>query len=87
MRPFVEVTFHRGRPMAAYVRLAARPVDVVRTDEAARGIVVDRGADGGALGIEILEFDTEMVTRLNAVLTSIGHDPLSNEELAPLHAA
>ncbi|MBM4063598.1 MAG: DUF2283 domain-containing protein, partial [Planctomycetes bacterium] len=51
---YLEVTFRRGRPLAAYYYLPRRDGDSsVRTERASGGLVVDFAADGRPIGIEI----------------------------------
>jgi uncharacterized protein YuzE len=86
--PFVEVTFRAGKPVAAYVRLATiRRGEVAETRKVTPSLLVDYGAAGEALGIEILAFDGATVARINEILVSVGHAPLADHELAPLRAA
>lgn len=50
----LEVTFRKGRPLAAYYYLPRRDGDTsVRTERADGGLVVDYTADARAIGIEI----------------------------------
>ena len=83
----LEITFRKGRPFAAYLRLEGPRAKVDRTTEAAPSLMVDFDDAGRALGVEILAFDASTVARINEVLVSIGHAALPDEELAPLRAA
>ena len=83
----LEVTFRKGKPFAAYLRLAGPRAKVARTKEAAPSLLVDYDDAGHALGLEILAFDDATVARINEVLVSIGHAALGDQELAPLRAA
>jgi uncharacterized protein YuzE len=83
----LEITFRKGRPFAAYLRLEGPRAKVKRTKEAAPSLLVDFDEAGRALGVEILAFDTTTVARINDVLVSLGHAALPDQELAPLRAA
>ena len=83
----LEVTFRKGRPFAAYLRLAGPRANVKRTKEAAPSLLVDFDEGGRVLGLEILAFDAATIARINEVLVSIGHAALPELELAPLCAA
>lgn len=83
----IEITFRKGRPFAAYLRLEGPRVKVKRTSEPAPSLLIDYDEDGRALGLEILAFDEDTISRINEVLVSIGHAALPERELAPLRAA
>jgi hypothetical protein len=83
----LEISFRKGRPLAAYLRLEGPRNAVAYTRPATPSLVVDYSADGHALGIEVLAFDEATLGRINDVLASVGHAPLPEQELAPLHAA
>jgi uncharacterized protein YuzE len=85
---YLEVTFRKGKPLAAYLYLP-RSVGVksARTARAGSGILVDYSEAGTAIGLEITAPQLATVEEINAVLVSIGQPPISAEELAPLRAA
>ncbi len=85
---YLEVTFRKGKPLAAYLYLP-RSVGArsVRTEEAGPGIRVDFAADGSAIGLEITAPSTITVDQVNAVLARLGAAVIGPEELAPLRAA
>jgi len=85
---YLEVTFRRGRPLAAYYYLPRRDGDSsVRTERASGGLVVDFAADGRPIGIEITAPTQLVLGQLNALLQKLGHGPVAREDLAPLAAA
>ena len=85
---YLEVTYRKGRPLAAYYYLPRRDGDKsARTERAEAGLLVDFSADGRAIGIEIPSPSRLDLTALNAVLVRLGHDPAQPEDLAPLVAA
>jgi hypothetical protein len=85
---YVEVTFRRGKPFAAYVYLPRRTgVKSTQTAEAAPGILVDYAASGEPIGLEITAPQQVTIAHVNAVLTRLGLPAMAPEELAPLSAA
>jgi Protein of unknown function (DUF2283) len=83
----LEISFRKGKPFAAYLRLEGPRAHVTRTREVAPSLIVDFDDGGRALGLEILAFDVATIARINEVLVSVGHDALPEQELAPLRAA
>ncbi len=89
MRPaYLEVTYRKGRPLAAYYYLPRKKEDrSVRTERVDGGLLVDVAADGRAIGIEIPSPSSFTVAALNAALVRFGRPPARPEELSPLVAA
>jgi hypothetical protein len=86
--PLLEVTFRRGRPMAAYLRLVRTGHGTVKeTKEVFPSLFVDLSETGKPLGVEILAFDARTLDRVNEVLGSLGYPVLSADELDPIRAA
>jgi hypothetical protein len=85
---YLEVTFRKGRALAAYLYLP-RDVGVksARTSQAGSGILVDYSDAGTPIGLEITAPEIVTLQAINTVLESVGQPPLSAEELAPLRAA
>lgn len=85
---YLEVTFRKGRPLAAYYYLPRRDGDLsVRTERADGGLVVDYSSDGRSIGIEITTPSRLVLSQLNQLLSELGHSPVAHEDLAPLAAA
>jgi len=85
---YLEVTFRKGKPLAAYLYLPrAAGAKSVRTESIAPGLLVDYGADGEPIGFELTAPDKITVAQINAVLENFGLPGISPQELAPLHAA
>lgn len=84
---YLEVTYRKGQPLAAYLRLN-RVADgkVRRTRRFEPGLVVDFGANDVALGIEITAPAAVTIANLNQVLHELGLDPIDVADLAPLAA-
>ncbi len=85
---YLEVTFRKGKALAAYLYLP-RPAGVksVRTEPADRGLLVDYGLGGEPIGLVITAPAEVTLEGLNAVLTRLGQPPLGPEEVTPLQAA
>ncbi|MSP60582.1 MAG: DUF2283 domain-containing protein [Myxococcales bacterium] len=87
-RPYLEVTFRKGRPIAAYLYLP-RPIGAkaARIVEVRPHIVVDYAASGEPIGVELVAPSTADIASVNQVLSEIGAALLESEDLAPLRAA
>ncbi len=85
--PMLEVTFRNGRPLAAYLHLAAARRKAGTTRKLAPSVIGDFDKRGALLGLEILAFDKATLGRINEILVACGHRPLPARELAPLRAA
>ena len=85
---YLEVTFHHGRPMAAYLYLPRQPEErSCRSQRVEPGLVIDFAADGRAIGIEITAPGRVSLADINRVLADQGLSPLTHTDLAPLKAA
>ena len=85
---YLEVTYRRGRPLAAYLYLPRREGDrCSRVEELPEGLVVDLATDGRAIGIEILDPDSATLDRINAVLRKYGMEEMLEQDLSPLRTA
>jgi hypothetical protein len=85
---YLEVTFRRGRPLAAYLYLPRGPRDKsYRTESAARGLVIDFNRSGKPIGIEITAPAKLSAAALNRVLHRLGLPAVTRADLAPLRAA
>ena len=85
---YLEVTFHRGSPLVAYLYLLRRSGEKsVRTRRAEPGLVIDFNQKGQPMGIEILEPAKVTLPGINRVLRELGLKPLKKTDLAPLQAA
>jgi uncharacterized protein YuzE len=85
---YLEVTFRRGRPLAAYLYLP-RPAGIraSRTTDEGHGLHVDYDENGMAMGIEITAPEAVELEHVNAVLAKLGQPALASEEWAPARAA
>ena len=86
--PYLEVTFRRGRPIAAYYYLPRRPGQKsYRSLRIEPGMVVDLGRSGKPVGIEITAPQLISQAILNRVLKRFGMPAAKSADLAPLKAA
>lgn len=85
---YLEVTFRRGRPLAAYLYLPREPKDKsYRTERTAPGLVIDFNRTGRPIGIEITAPAKLSAAALNRVLRRLGLPAVTRADLAPLRAA
>jgi len=87
-RPYLEVTFRKGKAFAAYLYLVpAERVKAARSSERAHGLIVDFSAEGDPLGVEITAPSLVDLDELNELLHELHAEPLTPNDLAPLFAA
>jgi hypothetical protein len=85
---YLEVTFRRGRALAAYLYLPRLPKDKSsRSVVVAPGLIVDYTSKGKPIGVEITSPATVSLAAINRVLRDIGAIPLKRVDLQPLRAA
>jgi len=85
---YLEVTFRRGRPLAAYYYLPRKSREKsYRTQRVEPGLIIDFSRSGHAIGIEITAPDRVSVAALNRVLRELGAEPVRRADIAPLLAA
>lgn len=84
----LQVTYRKGRPFAAYLYLSRKPGEKsVRTEPSPDGLlVIDYGADGRPIGVEITASESVTLDRLNTLLKALGQPPLPEQEFRPLSA-
>ena len=86
--PYLEITFRRGRPFAAYYYLPRRPGQKsYRSVRIEAGMVVDLGRSGKPIGIEITAPELVSQAVFNRVLKRFGLPAAKSMDLAPLRAA
>lgn len=86
--PYLEVTYWRGRPVAAYYYLPRQPGQKsVRTRRVEPGFIIDLARGGRAIGIEITAPSKLSLVALNQLLRELGFDPVRREDLAPVLTA
>jgi hypothetical protein len=87
-QPYLEVTFRKGRPIAAYLYLRRRTgAKVAKTVEIRPHIQVDYTASGEPMGVELIAPDAVDIISMNEVLSEIGVPGIDADDLRPLRAA
>ena len=84
---YLEVTFRKGKALAAYLYLP-RPsgAKAARTSDAGQGLRVDFDARGKPIGVEITAPRAVSVADVNALLSSLGVTRMAPADWAPLAA-
>lgn len=81
MRPYLEVTYRGGRPLAAYYSLPRRPGQKVHhTRRMDDGLVVDFDRSGKPVGIEITAPSVVKLAAVNRLLRALGLPVLTRAE-------
>ncbi len=85
---YLEVTYRKGRALAAYYYLPRQEKDKsVRTERVDGGLLVHFSSDGRPIGIEIPSPSRFELSALNEALVRLGQEPVRPEDLSPLVAA
>jgi hypothetical protein len=85
---YLEVTFRRGRPVAAYYYLPRRSGQKgYRTLRVEPGMIIDFARNGRPIGVEITAPGLLSQAALNRVLKQYGMPTVKRTDLAPLKAA
>jgi hypothetical protein len=85
---YLEVTFRRGRPLAAYLHLQRAAGDKSHhVAQVGQGLIVDYTAEDKPIGIKITAPAQVSTADLNRVLASLQAPALTDEDIAPLIAA
>ena len=85
---YLEVTYRKGKPLAAYLYLP-RPLGAtsVKTEDAGSGMRVDYDAAGNAIGVELTAPARVTLDDINELLARLGQVHLGVDDWAPLKAA
>ena len=85
----LQVTYRKGRAFAAYLHLSRLTGEKsTRTVASHDGLlVVDYGAAGRAVGVEITAPQAVPLERLNQLLAELGEPPLAEQDYKPVRAA
>jgi len=85
---YLEVTYRKGKPIAAYLYLPRElGRKAIRTEDAGHGFRIDYDHLDAPLGIEITAPSLATVERLNEIMQRLGLQPLPSQDWAPLQAA
>ena len=86
--PYLEVTFRRGQPLAAYYYLPRRPGDKsYRTARIQPGLIIDFNRSSRPIGIEITSPGRVSLAAMNRVLRELGVSEIKRADLGPPRAA
>ena len=85
----LQVTYRKGRAFAAYLHLSHKTGEKsTKTVASPDGLlVVDYGAAGRPIGVEITAPRAVPLERLNQLLADLGETPLTEHEYEPVRAA
>lgn len=85
----LQVTYRKGSAFAAYLHLAhptgEKSAKMVASPDGL--LVVDYGATGRPVGIEITAPQSVSLERLNEVLADLGEPPMAEQDYKPVRAA
>ena len=85
----LQVTYRQGRAFAAYLHLAhptgAKSTEMMPSPDGL--LVVDYGANGRPVGIEITAPQAVSLERLNQLLADLGETPMAEQDYKPVRAA
>jgi len=85
---YLEVTFRKGKPFAAYFYLPRNPGEKsVGTKKAGAGILIDYDKSGRPIGIEIIDPAKINLHVINEILSKLNLNLAEQKDLAPLVAA
>jgi len=84
---YLEITFRRGKSIAAYLYLPRLESDKShRVAMEGHGLLVDLTEDGRPIGIEILSPNNVSLSVINEILTKYSLPLLDSKEVAPLES-
>jgi len=85
----LQVTYRKGRAFAAYLHLSHTTGEKsAKTVPSPDGLlIVDYGATGRPVGIEITAPQAVPLERLNQLLAELGEVPLAEQDYKPVRAA
>ena len=85
----LQITYRKGRAFAAYLHLSHPTGEKsVRTSASQDGLlIVDYGAAGRPVGVEITAPQAVPLERLNQLLAELGEPPLAEQDYRPVRAA
>ena len=85
---YLEVTFRKGRVLAAYLYLPRQSgAKSARTERVGDGLLGDFDAEGNAIGLELTDPAHVSLEQVNRALARLGAAPAGPDEFAPLRAA
>ena len=85
--PYLEITYRKGKPFAAYLYLDRDPGDRAARTERHGDMLADVAPDGRLIGIEFTRVGPVNLAMLNEVLQRSHQATINASDLAPLTAA
>jgi uncharacterized protein YuzE len=85
---YLEITFRKGKALAAYIYLSKKVG--VRTESSKKirdGIIIDFDIKNNVIGLEITAPDKISANEINEILSNYKIEPIPEKELDPLKAA
>ena len=83
-KSYLEVTYRKGKPFAAYLYLNRRSGDKAARTERHGDMLVDVSSDGRTIGMESPRVGLVDLSRLNDVLRELHQPVLDASNVAPL---
>ena len=84
----LQVTYRRGKPLAAYLYLPHSPgTKSVKTEKVSEDVLIDYAVDGTPLGIEIVSPSDVRMDDIYAAFDRLGLTRPEPADLSPLRAA
>ena len=85
----LQVTYRKGRAFAAYLHLSHTTGEKsAKTVASPDGLlIVDYGATGQPIGVEITAPQAVPLEKLNQLLSDLGEAPLAEQDYKPVRAA
>lgn len=81
---YLEITYRRGKPFAAYLYLPRKSEDhTAKVQPTPDGLLIDYTADGRAIGIEIPSPSQLSLGAINRALATTGQPAATADELSP----
>jgi hypothetical protein len=83
--PYLEVTYRKGKALAAYLYLGRRSEDrSEKTIDVGNGMILDLAADGRPIGVEISSLSRFDLGLLDACLAKYGIPAVRSDEIRPI---
>ena len=86
-KSYLEVTYRKGKPFAAYLYLDRRAGDKAARTERHGDMLIDVSSDGRTIGVEFTRAGLVDLSKLNDVLRELHQPVLEASDVAPLAPA
>jgi uncharacterized protein YuzE len=85
---YLEITFRKGKALAAYLYLSKKAdAQSLITKKIKEGIIIDFNKDNKVIGLEITAPNKITINEINKILNKYHAQTISEQEFAPLKAA